>query len=50
VLDLYVYKLGIDQGNIPISTVIGMVKSLVSVTLLFIANKLSKIIRGNTII
>lgn len=50
VLDLYVYKLGIDQGLIPISTVVGMVKSIVSVTLLFIANKFSKLIRGESII
>ena len=46
VLDLYVYKLGIGQGQIPLSTVIGMVKSVVSVTLLFAANGISKLIRG----
>lgn len=50
VLDLYVYKLGIDQGLIPISTVVGMVKSIVSVTLLFLANRFSKLIRGESII
>ena len=43
---LYVYKLGIGQGQIPLSTVIGMVKSVVSVTLLFAANGISKLIRG----
>lgn len=50
VLDLYVYKLGIDSGKIPLTTVIGMVKSLVSITLLFGANKLSKVIRGESIV
>ena len=50
VLDLYVYKLGIGQGQIPLSTVIGMVKSLVSVTLLFGANGISKLIRGESIV
>lgn len=50
VLDLYVYKLGIGGGKIPISTVIGMMKSLVSVTLLFTMNKISKWIRGSSII
>ena len=50
VLDLYVYKLGIDKGVIPLSTVIGMVKSLVSVTLLFGANAISKAIRGTSIV
>ncbi|MCQ2506002.1 MAG: ABC transporter permease subunit [Lachnospiraceae bacterium] len=52
VLDLYVYLLGLGKGtgNIPLATVIGMVKSFVSVVLLFGANKISKIIRGESII
>lgn len=50
VLDLYVYRLGIGAGRIPLSTVVGMVKSLVSVILLFGANKVSKIVRGSNII
>lgn len=50
VLDLYVYNLGIDKGLIPLSTVIGMVKSVVSVTLLFAANGVSKAIRGESIV
>jgi putative aldouronate transport system permease protein len=50
VLDLYVYQLGINSGIIPMSTVIGMFKSVVSVILLFIANKVSKVIRGHSII
>ena len=50
VLDLYVYNIGIDGGRIPLSTVIGMAKSLVSIALLFIANKVSKKVRGESII
>ncbi|MBO4414510.1 MAG: sugar ABC transporter permease [Lachnospiraceae bacterium] len=50
VLDLYVYTLGIGAGKIPLSTVIGMLKTLVSVTLLFFANGISKLIRGESII
>ncbi len=50
VLDLYVFKLGIGQGLIPLSTVVGMVKSIVSVCLLFAANSISKIIRGTSIV
>lgn len=50
VLDLYVYKLGIGSGAIPLSTVIGMVKSFVSVVLLFMANGISKLVRGESII
>lgn len=50
VLDLYVYNLGIDKGLIPLSTVIGMVKSVVSVVLLFAANGVSKAVRGESIV
>jgi len=53
VLDLYVYILGLGSGgsgNIPMATVVGMIKSLVSITLLFTANKISKLIRGESII
>jgi len=51
VLDLYIYNLGLTgSGNIPLSTLIGMVKSLISVVLLFSANRLSKWVRGETII
>ena len=50
VLDLYVYTLGIQNGNIPLSTAIGMVKSLISVILLFSANGISKAIRGESIV
>ena len=50
VLDLYVYNLGFDGGQIPLSTVVSMSKSLISVTLLFFANKVSKSVRGESII
>jgi len=46
VLDYYVYKVGMVAGDYSYSIVIGMLKSLVSVTLLFIANQVSKRIRG----
>jgi len=50
VLDLYVYNLGIGNGQIPMSTAIGMFKSVVSVILLFGANAVSKRLRGESII
>ncbi len=50
VLDLYVYNLGIGSGLIPLSTAIGMLKSVVSVVLLLAANKISKKARGESII
>lgn len=50
VLDLYVYNLGIGDGQIPLSTVVGMTKSVISVALLFVANTASKWIRGNSVV
>ncbi|MDR1569536.1 MAG: ABC transporter permease subunit [Oscillospiraceae bacterium] len=53
VLDLYVYTLGLASGgnsNISLATVVGMFKSLISVTLLFGANKASQLIRGEGIV
>lgn len=51
VLDLYVYYLGLgSNGSIPLSTVVGMFKSVISVVLLFGANALSKALRGESII
>lgn len=50
VLDLYVYELGIGKGSIPLTTVVSMLKSVVSVLLLFGANGVSKTLRGESII
>ena len=50
VLDLYVYNIGIGSGQIPLSTVVGITKSLVGVILLFGANGISKLLRGESII
>ncbi len=51
VLDLYTYTLGLGTGgSIPLSTAVGMAKSLISVILLFSANKASKAIRGQSIV
>ena len=50
VLDLYVYNLGFAGGSIPLSTVIGMAKSLISVALLFMANSISKVVRKESIV
>ncbi len=50
VLDLYVYNIGIKSGLIPLSTVVGIFKSLIGVTLLFGANGISKLVRGENII
>lgn len=50
VLDLYVYNQGIAGVNYSFATAISMLKSFISVALLLFANKMSKIIRGESII
>lgn len=49
VLDLYVYRYGLQQGNISYATAVGMWKSLLSVLLVLGANMLSKKVRGTSI-
>ena len=50
VLDLYVFNLAMGNGGYSVSVAISMLKSLVSLVLLFIVNKASKIIRGESIL
>ncbi len=50
VLDLYVYNIGIGNGSISLATAISMLKSFVSLALLFSVNGLSRLVRGETII
>ena len=50
VLDLYVYNIGMLGANFSFATTVSMLKSVVSVFLLFFANSLSKLVRGESII
>lgn len=50
VLDLYVYQLGLGNGNYALSTALSMMKSIVSVVLLFVINTLSKVTRGESLV
>ncbi|MBE6022026.1 MAG: sugar ABC transporter permease [Cellulosilyticum sp.] len=50
VLDLYVYNLAMGSGSYSVSVALSMLKSIVSVILLFFANKMSKSIRGESFI
>ena len=50
VLDLYVYNLGLGSGSYSLATAISIMKSTVSLTLLFTVNFLSKLMRGQSII
>lgn len=53
VLDLYVYNISIGSRSsttISLATAIGILKSIVSIVLLFLANSFSKLVRGESIV
>ncbi|MDO4283788.1 MAG: ABC transporter permease subunit [Eubacteriales bacterium] len=50
VLDLYVYNTAMGSGSYSVSVAISMLKSVVSLILLFFANGLSKLVRGESIL
>jgi putative aldouronate transport system permease protein len=50
VLDLYVFNLAMGGGSYSVSVAISMLKSLISVVLLFVVNGLSKLFRGESIV
>jgi multiple sugar transport system permease protein/putative aldouronate transport system permease protein len=50
VLDLYVYNIGMAGKSLSLATAIGILKSFVSITLLFFVNFISKKTRGESII
>lgn len=49
VLDLYVYNVGLGSSNFSLATTISILKSIISVVLLLLANGASKLVRGETI-
>ncbi len=50
VLDLYVYNIGVANSNYGFATAVSILKSIVSLFLLFFANVLSKLVRGEGVI
>lgn len=50
VLDLYLYYTGIQNGSYSLATAVGIMRSVISVILLFAANWGSKAVRGESII
>lgn len=50
VLDLYVYNIGMTGKSLSLATAVGMMKSIVSVALLWLVNTLSKRVRGESIV
>ena len=49
-LDLYVFNLAMGSGSYSVSTALSMLKSLISVALLWGVNGLSKLVRGESFI
>ncbi|MDQ0901108.1 sugar ABC transporter permease [Paenibacillus sp. V4I7] len=50
VLDLYVYNIGVVNSNFGFATAVSILKSIISLFLLFVANGLSKLVRGEGVI
>ncbi|WP_394550823.1 ABC transporter permease [Agromyces sp. MMS24-JH15] len=50
VLDLYVYNIGMTGNNLSMATAVGMLKSIISVILLFTVNAIAKRVRGQSIV
>lgn len=50
VLDYFIYRVGINMKDFSFSTAVGILKSAISITLLFSVNYVSKKVRGNSII
>lgn len=49
VLDLYVYNQGLASNHVPYATAVGILKSLVALTLFTFASALSKAVRGTSV-
>ena len=49
-LDLYVYNIGITGNSLSMATAIGMLKSVISVVLLFTVNAIARRVRGQSIV
>lgn len=50
VIDTYTYRMGIQLGNYSYSTAVSVMKSVISVVLLFLTNGIAKKVRGESII
>ena len=46
IIDTYVYRIGITQGQVSLATALGLFKSVIALVLVLISNKLSKKIGG----
>lgn len=47
VIDIFVYRMGLQSGRFSFATAVGLFKSLIALALLFVANSVTKKIRGS---
>ena len=50
VLDMYIYKFGLRQGNYPYAIAVGMMKTVVSIFLLTIVNRITRRLSDQSIL
>ena len=50
VLDLYIYRMGMQLGDYSYATAVGIMTSVVSVVMLAVANLLARRVRGSSIV
>ncbi len=50
VLDLYIYRMGLQLGDYSYATVVGIIKSLISIAMVFGVNALAKKVRGSSVL
>ncbi|MGI6182625.1 MAG: ABC transporter permease [Candidatus Fimadaptatus sp.] len=50
VLDLYTYRVGLQKQDYSYATAVGMLKSLISLVMLFVTNAIAKRVRGESIV
>jgi putative aldouronate transport system permease protein len=49
VIDIYVYRMGIQAGRFSYSTAIGLSKSVIALGLLFLSNRVARRLTGSSI-
>lgn len=50
VLDLYTYRVGLQKQDYSYATAVGMLKSIISLCMLFVTNAIAKYVRGDAIV
>ena len=50
VIDTFVFRVGLDNHDFSFATVVGMLRTIISIFLLFSANAIAKKVRGTSIV